>query len=404
VAESNGTFLAPPPVREAVTYADTRLLVDTWQRWMTQWWQQHTVLWKQGQGGTWQPLDPTLTALAALTGTADTFPYFSGTDVMALAGLSPYSRSLLTQATAGTWRSTLGLGTLSTANAPLTVAQGGTGATDAATARTNLGLGTLSTLNSPLTVADGGTGATTAAQARTNLGLGTLSTVNAPLPVAQGGTGATDAGTARTNLGLGTMAVQHATSVAITGGTATFTGLVQGLVGYYVPDSVTANVLAFNTNLNGGSGRFAIWASGTAAAYIAGPMGVGTAPVAGANQLIVGTGNLFVTTTAYKPGGGPFLDSSRRALKTDIAAIPQALALLLAQQGRQFRWTEPLRARQRPGLQYGFIDDEVTLPQWRDPVGPDGCGAIGAVGFEALAIEAFRELTQRLEALEELRP
>lgn len=47
---------------------------------------------------------------------------------------------------------------------------------------------------------------------------GSIGTLSAPLTLANGGTGGTDAATARTSLGLGTLATQNANNVNITGG------------------------------------------------------------------------------------------------------------------------------------------------------------------------------------------
>ena len=62
--------------------------------------------------GTGQPLDATLTTIAALTGTANQMLYFTGTDVAALTALSALARTLLAQTTAAGMQSTLGVDTL----------------------------------------------------------------------------------------------------------------------------------------------------------------------------------------------------------------------------------------------------------------------------------------------------
>ena len=104
---------------------------------------------------------------------------------------------------------------------PLTVPQGGTGATSAINARANLyaaqlgansDITSLSGLTTALSIPQGGTGATSAAQARDNLyaagrnansDITSLSGLTTALSVTQGGTGAKTATAARANLFAG---------------------------------------------------------------------------------------------------------------------------------------------------------------------------------------------------------
>lgn len=105
-------------------------------------------------GSTVQAYAANLAAIAALVTSADNIPYATGSGTWALTGFTAAGRALVDDANAAAQRTTLELGTIATQSAANVAITGGTvaGITD-------------------LSVADGGTGASNASGARTNLGL-----------------------------------------------------------------------------------------------------------------------------------------------------------------------------------------------------------------------------------------
>lgn len=118
----------------------------------------------------------------------------------------------------------------------------------------------------------------------------------------------------------------------------------------------------------------------------------------------IGTNNpgalLHVNGNASKPGGGSWTDSSDKRLKKNIKTMKGALEKLLKLRGVSFEWKEPEKQGNLTGRQMGLVADEVeeVFPEW---VGIDheGYKNLTVRGFEALTIEAFRELSAANEEL-----
>lgn len=104
---------------------------------------------------------------------------------------------------------------------------------------------------------------------------------------------------------------------------------------------------------------------------------------------------LHVNGTAGKPGGGSWSVPSDRRLKKNIKQIEGSLDRLLSLRGVTFEYKNPEAIHELSGKRIGLIAQEVeqVFPDWVDQ-DDVGFKRLTVRGFEALTIEALRELRQ----------
>ncbi len=102
---------------------------------------------------------------------------------------------------------------------------------------------------------------------------------------------------------------------------------------------------------------------------------------------------LHCNGSAGKPGGGSWSNSSDRRLKKNIENLDGSLEKLLRLRGVTYEYIDPKAINELEGKQTGMIAQEVeeVFPDWVDERN-DGYKALTFRGFEALAVEALREL------------
>ncbi len=103
--------------------------------------------------------------------------------------------------------------------------------------------------------------------------------------------------------------------------------------------------------------------------------------------------DLEVNGTAGKPGGGSWSNSSDRRLKKNINDLNGSLENLLSLRGVTFEYKDPDAINELSGTRIGMIAQEVeeVFPDWVTE-GGHGYKTLTFRGFEALAVEALREL------------
>jgi hypothetical protein len=110
--------------------------------------------------------------------------------------------------------------------------------------------------------------------------------------------------------------------------------------------------------------------------------------------------DLRVVGQALKWNGFTWTSLSDERLKENINPLKDALSRLLQLHGVSFFWRSSESTPQVTGPQMGLIAQQVekVFPEWVTTT-PDGYKALTLNGFEALTIEALRELKAEIESL-----
>ncbi len=104
---------------------------------------------------------------------------------------------------------------------------------------------------------------------------------------------------------------------------------------------------------------------------------------------------LTVNGTACKTGGGPWSVFSDRRLKKNIVALDGSLDRLMSLRGVSFEFIDPDPIHELPGERIGMIaqDVEKVFPDWVSE-SENGYKTLSFMGFEALTVEAMRDLRE----------
>ena len=112
------------------------------------------------------------------------------------------------------------------------------------------------------------------------------------------------------------------------------------------------------------------------------------------------TTSLHVTGNSSKNTGTLWAVASDARLKKNVEGLSGALEKLLRLRGVQFEWIQPKAMGVRAGKHTGMVADEVekVFPEWVQ-TGPQGYKMLHIQGYEALVLEALRDLKNEIYAI-----